>query len=1006
MAACVLPSFQAPSSSASGILQYLEEEDITLKVRALQKLQQVIDLHWAEVSSSLSQIEELSEDKSFPAADLAAYIASKCYFHLQEYNESLRLALCAGQYLDISVKSEYVETILAKCIDEYKSLRNQQDENTIIEPQMEIIIEQMFLRCYRDNCYEQAIGIALDTLRLDKVRETCEVGIKAGNEQILNYTFGLCQGTRNIISREFRLRVIDLLVELYGTLSEPDYTNVCYGLQYLNRPTEVAKVMEKLCNGSTENALQAFQIAFDLQEAENQGFVLAIVSNFSALNDNATGPVPVVEGGEPISVVETSQDPIFLDRVLKLRRILVEGFDVDLILNFLFKQSRTDLTLLNSIKTAIEGRTNVLHNATVVAHAFMNSGTTQDNFLRDNIAWLGKATNWAKFSSVASIGVINKGHVHVSMKLLQQFLPQVGTTSSSYSASGALYALGLIHANKGGSGDSTTIKYLIEQLSNCGGIPPDPSNPNPPPYSPPDDIMIHGCSLGIGLAAMATGDKVIFDSLKHVVYSTTDLSTNAGEGAALAIGLLLVGQSDSKLAELEIQELINHAHDTPHEKIVRAISLSISMMVYGKEESADVIIEQLSRDRDPIIRYGAMFSIAMAYCGTADNNSVRKLLHVAVSDVNDDVRRAAVISLGFVMFRANETLPKLVSLLAESFNPHVRYGACLAVGIACAGTALKDAIDLLTPLLEDAIDFVRQGALISMGLVLQQTADARSPSVKKFRDHILTVINDKHQPIMAKSGAIIASGILDAGGKNVVISMQSKAGFLKMGGAVGMMMFVQYWYWYPLQHMLSLSFAPTMLIGLNKDLDMPVDYEVLCNAPPSMFAYPITEEKKDDVKKLVATAVLSTTAKAKSREAKKEARKLGRVTSMDIDAPPSSGPSLQKSTSLLSTASYLSIDEVKTDEVIKPKKEKEPSFFTVVSPSRIIPAQVRFVSIKEDQRYLPVSISRRSSPSGIIMLMDIDETKPENVSKVQRVALGQEEEAEPFITFEWDPNNE
>jgi 26S proteasome regulatory subunit N2 len=41
-----------------------------------------------------------------------------------------------------------------------------------------------------------------------------------------------------------------------------------------------------------------------------------------------------------------------------------------------------------------------------------------------------------------------------------------------------------------------------------------------------------------------------------------------------------------------------------------------------------------------------MYAIAMAYCGTADNESIRKLLHVAVSDVSDDVRRAAVTSLG------------------------------------------------------------------------------------------------------------------------------------------------------------------------------------------------------------------------------------------------------------------------------------------------------------------------------------------------------------------------
>jgi len=41
----------------------------------------------------------------------------------------------------------------------------------------------------------------------------------------------------------------------------------------------------------------------------------------------------------------------------------------------------------------------------------------------------------------------------------------------------------------------------------------------------------------------------------------------------------------------------------------------------------------------------------MAYAGTADNKAIRKLLHYAVDDVSDDVRRAAVISLAFVLYR-------------------------------------------------------------------------------------------------------------------------------------------------------------------------------------------------------------------------------------------------------------------------------------------------------------------------------------------------------------------
>lgn len=88
------------------------------------------------------------------------------------------------------------------------------------------------------------------------------------------------------------------------------------------------------------------------------------------------------------------------------------------------------------------------------------------------------------------------------------------------------------------------------------------------------------------------------------------------------------------------------------------------------------------------MRYGGMFTIALAYAGTANNQAIRKLLHVAVSDANDDVRRAAVTALGFVMFSNHTQVPRVVQLLSESYNPHVRHGATLALGISCAGTGL------------------------------------------------------------------------------------------------------------------------------------------------------------------------------------------------------------------------------------------------------------------------------------------------------------------------------
>ena len=93
-----------------------------------------------------------------------------------------------------------------------------------------------------------------------------------------------------------------------------------------------------------------------------------------------------------------------------------------------------------------------------------------------------------------------------------------------------------------------------------------------------------------------------------------------------------------------------------------------------------------------------MYAIGLAYAGTSNNIAIRKLLHAAVSDTSDDVRRAAVTSLAFVLYERPSQVPRIVQLLSESYNPHVRCGATLALGIACAGTGSQEAVDLLLPM--------------------------------------------------------------------------------------------------------------------------------------------------------------------------------------------------------------------------------------------------------------------------------------------------------------------
>lgn len=139
--------------------------------------------------------------------------------------------------------------------------------------------------------------------------------------------------------------------------------------------------------------------------------------------------------------------------------------------------------------------------------------------------------------------------------------------------------------------------------------------------------------------------------------------------------------------------------------------------MFAKEEQADTLIEQMTRSKDSIVRYGAMYAVGAAYAGTANNHAVKKLLHFAVSDVNDDVKRAALTNLGFLLIRKPQMVPETVKHLAESYNPHLRYGAAMAVGVGCAGTGLNEALKLLAPLTNDQVDFVRQGALIALAMV-------------------------------------------------------------------------------------------------------------------------------------------------------------------------------------------------------------------------------------------------------------------------------------------------
>ena len=114
-------------------------------------------------------------------------------------------------------------------------------------------MNRMINRCMDHGQYRQALGIAIETKRLD----VFEKAITATNYQdninkMLSYAFRCAMGL--IQNRSYPGELLNTLVKLYKGLSTPDFVQMSECLIFLDEPLSVAEVLEKLSNGSEADA--------------------------------------------------------------------------------------------------------------------------------------------------------------------------------------------------------------------------------------------------------------------------------------------------------------------------------------------------------------------------------------------------------------------------------------------------------------------------------------------------------------------------------------------------------------------------------------------------------------------------------------------------------------------------------------------------------------------------------------------------------------------------------
>jgi 26S proteasome regulatory subunit N2 len=837
-----------------------------------------------------------------------------------------------------------------------------------VKKNLQGVARRIFESCYEEGEYKQVVGIAVEARNIDVLREAIlksskeegNQGISGQTYELLEYVLDICMNV--IQERGLRNEILRLILELLNDIPNPDYFAIARCVVYLDQHAMASNMIKQLIQkGDGKSLAIAYQLSFDLYENGTQEFLQKVMEELpeeekaTEVDENGEAVAPstpranedenAAESSQLLSELNQSaskaQKTVVTSRTKpksgsqdqdkafgSVRDILRGTKSIDLNLEFLFRNSRTDKAILNKVRDSLEARNSIFHTSVTFANALMLAGTTIDSFFRDNLEWLGKAVNWSKFTATAALGVIHRGNLGQGQKLLDPYLPKANGAAgagSSYSQGGSLYALGLIYANHG----THVLDYLRDQFK-----------------STQEEVVQHGGALGLGVAGMATGSDEIYEELKNVLY--TDSAIN-GEAVGLAMGLVMLGTGNVKA----LDDMIQYAHETQHEKIVRGLAIGMALIMYNRQEGADELINGLLDDADSALRYGGIMTLALAYCGTGSNKAVRKLLHVAVSDVSDDVRRSAVMSLGFVLFRKPSAVPRMVELLSESYNPHVRYGATMALGIACAGTGLDEAIDLLEPMMKDSVDFVRQGAFVAVSMVMIQVNEAQNPKVASIRKQLQKAVSDRHEDAMAKFGAGLALGIIDAGGRNATIGLQTPTGNLNMAAIVGMAIFTQYWYWFPLTHFLALSFTPTAIIGVDSNLDVP-SFKFHSNTKPSMFDYPPEHEiKAEEAPEKVKTAVLSTTAQAKRRKIAKDRQ--NRRESMDIDQPTTPKPDVDDKMdedNVIDTAKI--VEDKEKESSPRAKLQKEKVGYELENMSRVLPSQVRWISFPSEGRYQPV----------------------------------------------------
>jgi 26S proteasome regulatory subunit N1 len=391
-------------------------------------------------------------------------------------------------------------------------------------------------------------------------------------------------------------------------------------------------------------------------------------------------------------------------------------------LNILDPKTTEDIYKSHLESNRVAGLTNLdsaRHNlAAALVNAFVNAGFGNDKMMmvdEEKSSWVWKTKEEGMMSTVASLGTLLLWDVEGGLDKIDKYT----YAPEDQIQAGAMLAIGIM--NSGVRIDSDPALALLGDEDKLNHKSP---------------MVKVAAIMGLGLAYAGSNREQLLDLLLPIVGDTT-LDMQISAMAALSLGMIFVGSSNSDVSEAIVQTFLDDERKSQlKDKWTRFMALGLGLLFFGRQEEVDVILETLKAIDHPMSKPTSVLAEICAWAGTGTVLKLQELLHICNDHIEDSedkkgdelLQAYAVIGLGLVAMGeevGQEMVLRQFGHLMHYGEANIRKAVPLAMGLLSPSNPQMKVYDTLSRYSHDNDNEVAINAIFAMGLLGAGTNNAR-----------------------------------------------------------------------------------------------------------------------------------------------------------------------------------------------------------------------------------------------------------------------------------------